>query len=146
MRAPGEPGPALLAITVSAGRRTVLASLVGMAALSLAGPGAAAEAALVELVMTEYRFTPNPLRLPLDIPCRLAVENRGAELHEFTAPEFLAAIALDTPEILAAGGREVVVRPGERKELRFTARRPGRYPMACADHDWAGMVGEIIVA
>jgi uncharacterized cupredoxin-like copper-binding protein len=140
----GEPGAALLADAIS--RRAAVTALIGAAALALAGPARAAEPLLVELVMTEYRFAPDRLLLPLGRPCRLLLENRGAELHEFTAPEFLAAIALDSPEVLAPGGREVVVRPGERKALRFTARRPGRYPMACADHDWAGMVGEIVVA
>ena len=142
MRPRGEPGAALLA---APGRRAALTTLLGAAALALLGRRAAAEPLLVTLVMTEYRFTPKQLRLPVGVPCRLALENHGAELHEFTAPEFLAAIALDTPEVLAPGGREVVVRPGQRKELRFTAPHAGRYPMACADHDWAGMVGEIII-
>jgi uncharacterized cupredoxin-like copper-binding protein len=125
------------------GRRVVL---TGAAALVLAQPLAAAEPARVLLVMTEYRFTPDKLLLPRGVLCRLVLANRGKELHEFTAPEFLAAIVLDTPQVLAAGGKEVVVRPGERKELRFTAPRAGRFPMSCADHDWAGMVGEIVVA
>jgi uncharacterized cupredoxin-like copper-binding protein len=120
--------------------------LTGAAALALARPLAAAEPARVLLVMVEYRFVPDRLQLPLDRPCRLLLENRGKELHEFTAPQFLASIALETPEVLAPGGKEVVVHPGERKELRFTAHHAGRYPMSCADHDWAGMVGEIIVA
>jgi uncharacterized cupredoxin-like copper-binding protein len=127
----------------SLGRRAVL---TGAAALALTAPLAVAAPARVLLVMTEYRFIPDRLRLPRAVPCRLMLENHGKELHELTAPEFLAAITLATPEVLAPGGKEVVVRPGERKELRFTAARAGRYPMSCADHDWAGMVGEIIVA
>lgn len=123
-----------------------MTTLLAAAALARIGPAGAAEVPLFTLAMTEYRFTPDRLHLPLAVPCRLLLENRGAELHEFTAPEFLATIALDTRAALAPGGREVVLHPGERKELRFTAQRPGRYPMACADHDWAGMVGEIIVA
>ncbi len=148
MTGAGGPDAALLADVASTGgrRRAVIRALLGGAALALVAPAAAAEAPLFVLVMTEYRFTPGRLRLPRDVPCRLRLENRGKELHEFTAPEFLASVALDAPEVLAPGGREVVVRPGERKELSFIARQPGRYPMACADHDWAGMVGDIIVA
>lgn len=137
----GEPPAAALLP-----RRAVLMALLGAAFPARERPAAAAEPRLVALAMTDYRFMPDRLSLPLDLPCRLRLVNRGTELHELTAPEFLAAIALETPEVLAPGAREVVLRPGERKELRFTAHRPGRYPMACADHDWAGMVGEIIVA
>jgi uncharacterized cupredoxin-like copper-binding protein len=123
-------------------RRAVLLG----AALTYVTRAAAAEPQTIELVMTEYRFTPDRLRLERGVPYRLRLENRGKELHEFTAAEFLASITLANPEVLAAGGREVVVRPGEERELRFIPRHSGTYPMICADHDWAGMTGEIIVA
>jgi len=123
-------------------RRAVLAALLVLACAGRVNAAAAA----VDLTMTEYRFSPDRLLFRRGLPYRLVLENRGAELHEFTAPEFLAAIALDNPEALAPGGKEVVVRPGQRAEPRFVALRPGRYAMSCADHDWAGMVGEIIVA
>ncbi|MGO8915675.1 MAG: cupredoxin domain-containing protein, partial [Stellaceae bacterium] len=118
----------------------------GAAAAACAGGAGAATAETVELVMTEYRFSPDRLLFQHGLPYRLVLVNRGAELHELTAPEFFASIALDNPDSLAQGGKEVVLRPGERQELRFVALRPGRYPMSCADHDWAGMVGEIVVA
>jgi plastocyanin len=120
--------------------------LLGAAALAYLAPADAAELETVELVMTEYRFTPDRLRLEREVPYRLRLENHGKELHELTAPDFFASIALETPEVLTPGRREVVVQPGERKELRFVPLQPGRYPMLCADHDWAGMIGEIIVA
>lgn len=144
MSDPGEPGAAPPA-AAGIERRAALAALLGAVALACAGRAAAA-AETIELAMTEYRFSPDRLLFQHGLPYRLVLENRGAELHEFTAPEFLAAIALDNPDSLASGGKEVVVRPGARKELRFVALRPGRYAMRCADHDWAGMIGEIVVA
>jgi len=30
-------------------------------------------------------------------------------------------------------------------DIDFIPRRPGRFELRCADHDWAGMMGEIIV-
>jgi len=38
-----------------------------------------------------------------------------------------------------------VLQPNEQKDLYFIARRPGQYDMRCADHDWAGMTGDITV-
>jgi uncharacterized cupredoxin-like copper-binding protein len=103
------------------------------------------DAQLVIVVTTEYRFTPDHLGFRPGGRYRLRLENPGAELHEFTAPAFFAAIDLANPDILVAGGHEVVLRPKERKELYFVARRQGRYRLTCADHDWAGMVGEIVI-
>ncbi len=102
-------------------------------------------AQLVTVVMTEYRFTPAHLRLRQGVRYRLRLENRGAELHEFTAPAFFRAIDVANPEILTAGGQDVVLQPGEEKEVYFAARQPGHYELTCADHDWAGMVGNIAV-
>lgn len=99
----------------------------------------------VSLVMTEYRFVPVRLRLRRGKRYRLLLENRGKELHEFTAVVFLDDVVIANPEVLAAGTKEIVLHPHERKELRFTAPKRGRYRLTCADHDWAGMIGEIVV-
>lgn len=99
----------------------------------------------VTIIMTEYRFTPAELSFEQGRTYRLHLENHGAELHEFTAPDFLAVVALRDPSLLAAGKHEVVVPPHTAKVIDFVARRPGRYPLICADHDWAGMVGTIII-
>jgi uncharacterized cupredoxin-like copper-binding protein len=108
-------------------------------------PIAWSNAQLVRVVMTEYRFTPNHLGFRQGVRYRLRLENPGAELHEFTAPAFFRAIDLANPDALAAGGQEVVLQPREWKEVYFAARQPGHYGLTCADHDWTGMVGEIVI-
>jgi uncharacterized cupredoxin-like copper-binding protein len=95
------------------------------------------------VVLDDYRFNPDQLRFVHGQRYRLILENRGRELHDFTAPEFFRAIRLEGTDV-AAGG-ELVLRPGERKELRFLAEQIGRFRLICADHDWAGMVGAIII-
>jgi len=99
----------------------------------------------VIVVATEYQFRPNLLTFKVGVPYRLRVENHGAELHEFTAGAFFKAVEVRNPEGLDVDGTELVVHPGESKELRFTARKPARYPVICADHDWIGMTAEIVV-
>ncbi len=99
----------------------------------------------VTVVATEYEFASSRLTLQVGFPYRLHLENRGKELHEFTAPAFLQHVQLGNPEALNADRAEVVLPPGEQKDLYLVPRQAGRYPFVCADHDWAGMTGEILV-
>ena len=99
----------------------------------------------ITVVATEYRFAPSRLTLRVGAPSRLHLENLGTELHEFTAPAFLKTVELGNPDALNADRTEVILQPGEQKDLYLVPRQAGRYPFICADHDWAGMTGEIIV-
>jgi plastocyanin len=99
----------------------------------------------VTIVMTEYRFTPSEVSLERGVAYRMQLENRGTELHEFTAPGFLAAVELRDGAVLAAAKNEIVVAPRTDRAIYFVARQAGRYQLSCADHDWAGMVGTIVI-
>jgi uncharacterized cupredoxin-like copper-binding protein len=93
----------------------------------------------------EYRFEPAHLVFRQGIAYRLHLDNEGKEMHEFTAPDFFKAVRVGNPEILAGNGDDVVVQPGQQRDLLFVAERPGRYRLTCADHDWAGMDGDITI-
>lgn len=121
--------------------KTALAFLALVSSLALAQ--GAEERMVVQLI--DDRFVPDKLVFHPGVEYRLELRNDGKEMHEFTAPEFLKAIEIRNPDVLERAAPEVLVQPGERKELRFVARQPGRYPLTCADHDWDGMVGEILV-
>jgi len=99
----------------------------------------------VTLITVEYAFEPNHLVLRRDIPYRLHIENDGRELHELTAPDFFKAVELRNPDALNREHTEIVLQPNEQKDLYFIAPQSGRYAMWCADHDWAGMTGDITV-
>jgi uncharacterized cupredoxin-like copper-binding protein len=103
------------------------------------------QAQTVTLVESEYEFNPNRVTLRVGTPYRLRFENRGKELHEFTAPAFLKSVEVRNPDALNADRTEVALQPGEQQDLVLVPRQAGRYPFACADHDWAGMTGEIVV-
>lgn len=123
----------------------VALALAAMTAPLAPGTGAAAPAQTVTVRLVDDRFIPDHLRFRRGETYRLVLENHGHELHEFSAPQFMKAIAIADPQVLAAGGNEVVLQPGETKELSFTARDPGHYGLTCADHDWDGMTGDITV-
>jgi uncharacterized cupredoxin-like copper-binding protein len=99
----------------------------------------------IDVAMVDYRFSPDHLNLEHAVHYRLHLENRGKETHEFTAPVFFAAAKLDNPEALNRERTEVVVQPGESKDIFLTPGAPGAYDLRCGDHDWDGMVGGITV-
>jgi plastocyanin len=49
------------------------------------------------------------------------------------------------PAMLANGGQEIVLQPGTTADVDLVPLKAGTYPLICADHDWADMIGEIIV-
>ena len=114
------------------------------------GPVAAADAGASQAVhvtvrMQDYRFVPDHLSFRRGVLYRLSLINQGKEIHEFTAPSFIAAIDLKNPDALGPYTNQFAVDPGKQKDVYFIARQLGRYSLACADHDWAGMTGEIVV-
>jgi hypothetical protein len=55
----------------------------------------------VSVVMVDDKFVPERLTLRHGVPYRLHLENRGKDLHEFTAPEFFADAIVRDPSVLA---------------------------------------------
>jgi uncharacterized cupredoxin-like copper-binding protein len=103
------------------------------------------KAQTVNLLMVDDRFEPDHLSFQHGVPYRLHMENHGKDLHEFTAPEFLADALVRDARVLANGGKEVVVQPGAEVDVYLVPMKAGTYRLICADHDWDGMVGEITV-
>ena len=97
------------------------------------------------VVMVDDVFQPDHLTFQHGVPYRLHLENRGKDLHEFTAPEFFADAEMRDPEQLANGAKEIVVQPGQSADVYLRLRNTGTFRLICANHDWDGMVGEIVV-
>ena len=99
----------------------------------------------IDVTMTDYRFVPDHLMFEQGINYRLHLENHGNDTHEFTAPVFFGTTGIGNPDALNRERTEVVVDPGESKDVFLTPHSPGTYDLHCSDHDWAGMVGGIVV-
>jgi uncharacterized cupredoxin-like copper-binding protein len=125
-------------------RRNVAASWVS-AMLGLFLGAAAPEPVTMNVTMIDYKFVPDHLTFEQGVLYRLHLENHGKETHEFTAPTFLATAKIDNPNVLNRGHTEIVMQPGDAKDLFLTPGKPGTYDLRCADHDWNGMVGGITV-
>lgn len=102
-------------------------------------------AQLVTVQLIDDKFVPDKLVFKQGTAYRLRLQNQGKEMHEFTAAGFIRTLDIGNREVLEEGEREVLVRPGQEKELLFVPRKAGRYELTCADHDWDNMVGEISV-
>lgn len=103
------------------------------------------EPARVDVAMIDYRFVPDHLTFEHGVHYRLHLENHGEQTHEFTAPTFFAAAKIDNPKVLNREHTEVVMQPGDSKDILLTPGAPGTYDLRCSDHDWDGMVGGITV-
>ena len=103
------------------------------------------EAQTVAVVTVEYEFKPSSLSFKKGVAYRLHLDNQGKKVHEFTAPEFFKAIHMRDPKVVNADLTEIVIQPGEQKDLYFVTQQPGSYKLICSDHDWAGMVGDITI-
>ena len=99
----------------------------------------------LNVVMSDYKFVPDRLTFQHDTHYRLHLENHGKETHEFTAPTFFASTKIDNPEVLNRERTEIVMQPGDVKDIFLTPGKPGTYDLRCSDHDWNGMVGGITV-
>jgi uncharacterized cupredoxin-like copper-binding protein len=99
----------------------------------------------INVLMADDRFVPDRLTFRHGVPYQLHLENHGKELHEFTAPAFFADAVVRDPGALANGGEDVVLRPGVAADIYLMPLKAGTYRLICAEHDWDGMIGEIIV-
>jgi uncharacterized cupredoxin-like copper-binding protein len=128
-----------------AAMRTLVAGALVALFLAAAAPADWSKAQLVTVIQTDYRFDPSDLTLRVAVPYRLRVENRGKDTHELTAPAFFKTVELGNPEALNPERTEILLQPGEQKELHLVPRQAGRFSFECADHGWAGMTGTIVV-
>jgi uncharacterized cupredoxin-like copper-binding protein len=97
------------------------------------------------VVMTDNRFEPDHITFHASQTYELRLENHGRDMHEFTAPAFLKAATIRDRRLLANGGSDVVVQPGTSVRILLIPPAKGHYDLWCADHDWDGMVGSIVV-
>jgi uncharacterized cupredoxin-like copper-binding protein len=123
----------------------IVVKLYLLVALALCLGAAAPDPTTVNVSMIDYKFVPDHLTFQHGVAYRLHLENHGKETHEFTAPVFFASAKIDNPDVLNRDRTEIVMQPGDAKDLLLTPGKAGVYDLRCSDHDWNGMVGGITV-
>jgi uncharacterized cupredoxin-like copper-binding protein len=123
--------------------RTLLTVLALAPAALAADPWSHAQ--VVTEIMVDNSFQPDHLTFHSGQPYELRLENHGKDMHEFTAPAFFRTATVRDTRVLVNGGTDVVVQPGQSVSIFLIPGTKGGYDLACADHDWDGMVGRITV-
>lgn len=96
------------------------------------GAGPVPDAPTVEVVATEFGFSPDRLTLPAGETVNLTLVNQGRLLHDLTIP------GLDV---------RIVAGPGDTATAGVVLEEPGEYPFLCTvpGHSEAGMTGVLVV-
>jgi uncharacterized cupredoxin-like copper-binding protein len=119
---------------------------LGLAACCVLAAVPALAADVIEVRMVDDKFEPAQIVLEHGKPYRLHLVNAGKEMHEFAAKAFFdGAQVKDAATVLQYDGKEVLLQPGQSRDVDFTAPAPGSYELTCPDHDWDNMVGKIVV-
>lgn len=122
---------------------------LAVAALALAAPVTASEQAeKVTVVLANFSFTPEELRLTAGRSETIHFVNNGSGGHDFTAPEFFAAATMDAANRAKVGGADGSVSLGKGESIDVTITpKAGTYKVHCSHfmHSSLGMKGKILV-
>jgi plastocyanin len=132
-------------------------SLAPLGLLVLAGTTAAAQpsdsgidwsqAEVVEVVMTNFKFTPETVTLQQGQPYRLRLVNQSSRGHSFASPAFFETATVQSEDVAIVNRGAVEVRKQQTQELRLVPRTAGTYQLKCSHflHAGSGMKGLIII-
>ena len=133
--------------------KLVLVSLVALAGCSAltstsSGPGTAPAGGgeTVTVVLSNFSFDPDHIRLRAGEPVRLQLVNESDGGHNFSAPAFFAGSSFPPGSSAPVGG-EMEVGSRQTVEIALVPRKPGTYPLKCTHslHALFGMTGAIEV-
>jgi uncharacterized cupredoxin-like copper-binding protein len=101
----------------------------------------------VEIVMTNYSFTPKALQLRRNTPYRLHFVNNGSRDHNFDAPELFRAMILAPDDRAKVADGTIEVDEGKTMDVMVMPLKPGSYAFHCSHflHVTFGMRGEATI-
>jgi len=100
----------------------------------------------VNIILSDFAFTPQNVRLHHGQVYQLRLVNRGSGSHNLSAPEFFAAARISPTDAAIVPGGRIEVGRGEVRTVRLIPAA-GRYGMTCTHflHASFGMTGSIVV-
>lgn len=125
-----------------------IARLFALPLMVIATSNAGAQApAVVEVHLSNFKFTPRTIVLDQGRPYVLRLVNDSGGGHDFSAPAFFARANVALPDRPLVHGGEVEVPGGQVRQVRLTAPPAGRYKLKCTHsfHKMFGMSGSIVV-
>jgi len=128
-------------------RFLALALIATLPAPALAQPTADwASAKQVDVVLSNFAFTPEVLRLQHGHAYRLHFVNQGSGGHNFSAPDFFSRARIDPADSAALKDGKIELKKGEARDVRLIPAQ-GSYKVKCTHflHTGFGMKGSILV-
>ena len=121
--------------------------LLAVATIALGGPVVAQQPTILNVQLSNFKFTPEDLVLVHGQPYVLRLANVADGGHDFTARDFFAAAAVAPGDRRYISEGEVEVPPGQVREIHLTAPTAGNYSLKCTHslHKLMGMTGKIVV-
>jgi uncharacterized cupredoxin-like copper-binding protein len=123
-------------------------SCFATAALLVVTPASAETAKRVDITLANFSFTPSAIALNAGQPVTLHFENKGSGGHDFTAPQFFKAAAMDGATRAKLGSKgKVSLESGASMDVTLTPKA-GSYKAKCSHflHAGFGMTGTITVS
>lgn len=119
------------------------------AALTACGGGSSAKTA-IDVVMTDFTYTPDTFTIPAGEVITITAKNEGGVVHNFVIMNLGAEVGDNfDKEDEANVYWQIEVKPNSEEKATFTAPSDaGEYQLLCSTpgHYMAGMVGKVIVA
>src|SRR3954452_18527249 len=84
----------------------------------------------VNVVLSNFAFTPQTLHLSQGRAYQLHFVNQGSDGHNFSAPEFFASAQVDPADAGTISGGKVELGKGESRDVRLVPAA-GRYNVTC---------------
>lgn len=114
---------------------------------ALAQP-AASGAQTVEIVLSNFKFTPSTISLQYGQRYRLHFVNRADGGHDFVARAFFADARIAAEDAGKVRGGAVALKGGASTDVTLTPHTAGTYKVHCTHfmHSAFGMTGKIIVS
>lgn len=118
--------------------------------LMLTSCGGSGPTTTINVIMTDFQFTPNQFTVPAGENITLNIVNSGAVVHNFIIMELgtEATPPFDDEDQANVYWEEIDIQPGGEFETSFTApSEPGEYQVVCRTegHIVSGMIGKLVV-
>lgn len=127
---------------------SVTAALMAVPALAAQEPGteAGAEVQTVEIVLSNFQFSPSEFHLKAGTPYRLHFVNKGSGGHNFSAKALFAAAVIAPEDRNAISDGKIELAAGEARDVRLIPAA-GTYKAKCTHflHKSFGMTGSVVV-
>jgi uncharacterized cupredoxin-like copper-binding protein len=102
----------------------------------------------IEVALSNFKFSPDTIRLTPGKAYVLHLVNHANGGHNFEAKVFFAAASVAPADRAKVASGRVELDAGESVDIHLTAPGPGSFPVRCTHflHAGFGMTGKIVVA